>query len=226
MSNIYAVTIRGEYYGQNTINVFHYVDIQLLSVPSALDLLTNMGFVGGITDGVFADGTLAQVWQTYVDDAFRFVEAEARNLYSDTDFYVAGYSPALVGQAEGEGLPPFNAYGFRSSRVRLSVRRGFKRLAGVIEENVAPGGELNGGGIAAVTAIASKLSDELSGDGTLAVYQPSVLSFMPYTSAEGKEYRIPYPTVEEQLAHAAVGVEYAPYLTVRSQTSRQYGRGI
>lgn len=222
---IYTVTLRGLYYGQQIINTFAYVSAGTGSpTPSAFDLLNAMGFIPSGDPPALPDETIFAFIRGLVNNNMAFTEVEARNLYSVTDFYLFGYSPAVVGLIDGIDVSPMTAYGLRSNRVRTDIRRGFKRFCGVVEEATTNGGFLVGGYITTLADVADAMSEVLEGTFE-ATYQPSILSYEMYTVPPAKPAYRPYETEEEQLEHAAIGVTWAGYDTVRSQVSRQYGRG-
>lgn len=222
---IYEVVLRALYHEQNIINVFTYVDGGGVgAVPSAFDLLTAMGFVPTDPAPTFPADTVFDSIRNLVSTNVLFTEVEARNLYSTTDFYLLGYSPVVAGLVVGAGLSPAMAYGLKSNRVRTDIRRGFKRFVGVVEEGTSEGGIVCCGFPALVTDVAEKMSALLSGT-SFAVYHPAVASFEKYTTPSGRFAYKPYATEAEQLDHTAHPVTWSGYTEVRTQTSRQYGRG-
>jgi hypothetical protein len=118
--------------------------------------------------------------------------------------------------------------GFRTNRVRSDIARGTKRVGGISEASVGDGGEITGGYLTNVIAAADTMSETLEyvdGANTL-TFIPVVVSKQEYTTTSGRiAYRY-YPTFAEQDDHIASGVTWEPYTQVRSQTSRQYGRGV
>jgi len=224
----YEVTVRQRYFDQLCINVFNYFTSLSVGVtPNSLELLTLMGFIPTGDPLDFPADTLAWHMAEQQNAGVEYLTAEARELYSVTDFYEAVYSPALIGHlTSGEAMSPLAAYGVFSNRVRTDIRRGFKRFVGVSEGQIGSGGVLASGALGGVTAIADAMSASLTG--AAAVYFPCVISRLKEAYTEGgvTKYRyVLYPTPEEQEDHTAVGVTYAAYTTMRSQTSRQYGRG-
>lgn len=223
---LYEVTVRGSLYGQSVINVFSYsVTTGVIVTPSASELLNLMGFVPVGDPAELPAGTLFAAWRALVSVDVNFLSVEARELYSLTDFFEVAYSPAEVGGQANSAFSPFVAFGVFSNRVRTDIRRGFKRFAGVTEAQVDAGGDLEAGAVTALALVASKMSLVLSG--ATADYSPSVISrekvIDPVT---GKVTYQLYADPVEQFEHTARGVTYAGYDTVRSQTSRQYGRGV
>jgi len=224
--SLYEVTLRQRYFDQSVINVFNYVTLAGIGVtPTALELITEMGFIPSGDPLAFDTDTLAGKISALQSVGAEFLSVEARELYSLTDFYEAVYSPALLATGgAGEASPPFVAYGLFSSRVRTDIRRGFKRFVGVSETWVTHGGVVTGTGVTALADVAEKMSDVLSG--VTAAYAPCVISRQKIVDIDtGRISYELYPTESEQEEHTAVGIEWAGYSTVRSQTSRQYGRG-
>jgi hypothetical protein len=223
---LYEVTVRQSYFDQLCINVFSYfVQGGVGVTPTSLELLTLMGLIPTGSPLAFpADSVAETIWGIQDDDVL-WLSAEARELYSVTDFYEAAYSPPIEGaQTDNQGLPPFNAWGFYSARVRTDIRRGFKRFVGVPEAYVDNGGAVASTIVADLVDVTDAMSELLSG--VSAVYQPCVISrekvVDPDTGAVS--YQL-YATESEQEEHCAYPLVWTHYNTVRSQTSRQYGRG-
>lgn len=222
---IYTVTLRSTYFAQEIINRFSYVSVSTgAGDPSALELLELMGFIpDGDPPGYPAD-TLFDAIGSISNTGVSFREVEGRNLYSVSDFYLAPFVIPAAGQASGEGMSPFVSYGFFSDRVRTDIKRGTKRFTGVNEGAVDAGGVLPSGTRANLAVVAEAMTAVLEGEGN--DYMPAVLSYEPYTAPSGRTAYRPYATASEQLDHAAYPVVWSYYETVRSQVSRQYGRGI
>jgi len=225
---LYEVTLRQSYFDQTCINVWAYsVPGGIGVTPSALELLTLMGFIPEGDPLAFPADTIAAALSVVQSDNVQYLAVEARELYSLTDFYEAAYSPPLTGEnTGGDSMSPFVAYGSYSNRVRTDIKRAFKRFVGVMEADVAAGGTLTSGALTENTALADAMSEMLQG--STAQYFPCVISRLkeeiPDTDPVRYRYVL-YPDPAEQAEHIAAGIEFAPYTTVRSQTSRQYGRG-
>lgn len=223
---LYEVTLRQRYYDQLCVNTFGYITAVGIGVtPNALELLTLLGFIPEGDPPAFPADTFANELWTWQPDVLTFLSAEARELYSVSDFYEAAYSPAIEGNlGSSDTAPPFVAYGFYTARVRLDIRRGFKRFVGVSENLIDPGGVLGASVLAGMADIAEKMSEELVG--LTAAYIPCVISREKIVDPDtGKVSYELYGTEAEQEEHTAFPVVWSPYTEVRSQVSRQYGRG-
>lgn len=222
---IYEVVLRSLYYGQRCINVWHYVCPDGIGITStALGLLTGMGFIPVGDPPELPDATIFAHLRGLTNDAVAYTEVEARNLYSVTDFYLAAYSPAVQGLVDGIDVSPAIAIGLFTNRVRTDIRRGFKRFVGLTEEQMTNGGALTSGAIGALAGLANAMTEPIDGGG-FTFYQPAVLAFEKYTTTAPRVAYKQYPTEAEQLEHAAYPMTWAGYDFVRTQTSRQYGRG-
>jgi len=225
---LYEVTLRQSYYDQQCINVWSYYSGPAIgATPSALELLTLMGFIPEGDPLEFPADTIAAALAVIQSDNVQYLSVEAKELYSLTDFYEAAYAPPLTGlNTGGDSMSPFVAYGSYSRRVRTDIRRAFKRFVGVMEADVQAGGTLTSGSITENTTLATAMSDVLAG--STASYSPAVISRLkeaiPDTDPVRYRYVL-YPTEAEQEEHTAFNLTFAPYTVVRSQTSRQYGRG-
>jgi hypothetical protein len=102
-----------------------------------------------------------------------------------------------------------------------------KRFAGVPEASVGTGGTVTGDEYTAQAAWGAVLSSTLTYDdeGNTLTFVPAVLGLVEYTTPRGKKAYKVYPNEVLQLEHVAQGVAYVPYTRIRSQTSRQYGKG-
>lgn len=222
----YEVVLRSLYFGQQCINVFNYVTASGIGVtPNALELLTEMGFIPEGDPLAFPEDSIMALIQAVSNTSVEFLAVEARELYSLTDFYEAVYSPPINGTAtSGDPASPFLSYGFYSARVRLDIRRAFKRFVGASEGYIGAGGVLTEG----ITPVLVDLAEAMSADltGLTAVYQPAVISREKVVDPEtGKVTYQLYADPAEQAEHVAAPLEYTYYTTIRSQVSRQYGRG-
>lgn len=226
MSGIYEVTLRQRLAGQQVINRFAYVQTDDLATPTSFELLSLMGFIPAGDPPAYPEDTLFEAIRGIQSEGVSYLEVEARELYTDTDFYVAPFIAATTGLIELPSTSPVLAFGLFSDRLKLSVRRGFKRFAGVTEEGIAAEGVLESTMLGFVSAVGEKMGEPLSaGVGVGGQYSPAVLSFEEYETPSGKKARRPYATEAEQRTHAAWPVSWFAYDRVRSQTSRQVGRG-
>lgn len=226
---ILELIVTGQLFGQLTVNRFHYIQSGTpAAVMPSFGLVSAFGLIPGTgADPQFPGGKPASAWQVCVVGAFKFVSAYARNLYIPTDFYELPYLTRPQGGAAGEAAAPFMAYGLRSSRVRTDIRRGSKRFAGVSEEDAGSGGNIDADQLARLGTLATRLAAPLTYDdeGNTLTYSLAVLQFEEYTTPRGRKAYRKYADPADQLEHAATGMDWAPETVVRSQTSRQYGRG-
>jgi len=224
---LYEVTLRQSFASQLCINVWSYfVPSGGFVTPSALELLTLMGLIPSGDPLEFPEDTIAGELWALQQASVLFLSAECRELYSDTDFYEAAYSPAIAaGKTGGTSESPFTAYGFFTDRVRLGIRRSFKRFVGVDELYVDPAGVLTDPALDAQQLVADAMSAILGG--VTAFYNPCTISREKVVDPDtGKVTYQLYETEAEQEEHIAAPLVWHGYDTVRSQTSRQYGRGV
>lgn len=223
--SLYSLVLYQTLRGQQMINRFNY---QLTGTPAVVSgsfgLAAAMGFVDGF---VTPSTSYYDTHKASVGDEVTFTEVEVINLYDPVDFYVQPLLSNNTGAQSGETLPPFNAFGFRTNRVRRDIRRGFKRFGGVLEAQSGSGGQLPANIITGLQAWADVMSATLPYDdeGNTLNYSPVVLGLNKIVNPDGSVTYRRYDTEAEQLLHLAGGISYTPYTTIRSQTSRQYGRG-
>jgi hypothetical protein len=226
---LYEVTAFGSYYNQEIINRWNYLST---GVPAAVSGSFGLTFaLGAIPEagvlpptGMFS-AILGSVSAGYTLNS---LVVRAASLFDPEDFYETPYVPPRAGSQGIEfSMSPIDAYGFRTNRVRLDIDRGTKRFVGATENSVDAGGVISAGTLTALNTVASRMSAVLSYDdeGNTITYSPCIVQKQRYTAPSGKfAYRY-YPTLVEQLAHIATGIQWQPYSTIRSQTSRQYNRG-
>lgn len=220
------VVLRGELNGQQHVNRFNYIGAGTPAAVSMSFALTSaMGFIK--VGAAFPAGTIFAWMVGQLSTALTFSEVEVRNVYSVTDFYLTPFASGTAGTYAGEATSPTLAYGFRTNRVRTDIRRGTRRFGGVVEATIGAGGVLAGGIGTSLDLVADLMSDVLTytDEGNTLTFTPCVVKREGYeTPSGGWAYR--YMEDEtEQLANVATSIIWAPYPNVRTQVSRQYGRG-
>lgn len=220
---IMELVLRQRYFGVEIVNRWNYVSGGTPAAASlSFALVSAVGAVALAADSMI--GEIRALQSTAVD----FVDIEARNVYSTTDFYTRPFGTGINGQnAGGEALSPVMAYGFRTNRVRTDVRRGTKRFVGVVENDTTSGGNLSAAALDQMNIILGLMSDILTYDdeGNTLSFSPAVCGKEAYTTPSGRTAYRYYATEAAQLAMTAQGILWEAYDTTRSQTSRQYGRG-
>jgi len=222
---IMELVMRGTYFNQLTVNRFNY---EASGTPAAasLSFALQYAFFGGAGAAPTASSVVGQLIDIVVNN-WVLTEIEVRDVYSVTDFYTRPFITPVTGEQTGEAMAPFNAYGFRTNRVRADIGRGFKRFAGVTEAGVEEGGIIGAGFLPAVQEVATAMSATLTYDdeGNTLTFVPIVVQKQEYTTPSGKPAYRYYASEATQEAHIAAGVLWEAYPQVRSQVSRQYGRG-
>lgn len=225
---LYQVTLRQTYYAQQCLNVFHYTSSGTpAGVSGSLGLLHALGFIPEGTPATYPENALFANLRNVQSSEVHYDEVQAEALYDDADFYTRPFADNAVGARIGLATTPTLAYGFFSSRVNRAIRRGFKRFVGVVEQGIGDGGVIVEPLLTDIGYLGSYLGSTATYDdaGNTLTYIPAVLSYEKYTTDSGKTAYRPYATLVAQLTHMAQGIQYSPYATVRTQTSRQYGRG-
>lgn len=226
---LYELTMFGTFYNQQIINRFNYVSTG--SPAAVLGSFALMSAFGAIPNGAVypANAPFAKIMQ-YLSSAFSVntITARAASDYDPVDFYERPFPTPYVGLAGGDAMSPAVAYGYRTNRVRLDIDRGTKRFVGVPETAVLSGGVIGAAFFAELVQTAAAMSAVLTYDdeGNTLTFSPCVVSKDEYVTPRGKRAYRYYPTLAEQLEHVALGIQWQPYATVRTQTSRQYGRGV
>jgi hypothetical protein len=227
---LYELTMRGTFFNQQIINRWNYVSTGIgASVSGSFGLIDAFGAID--TAGVYPPLKPFQLIMNCLSNLFTVysLEARAASLYDPEDFYERPFPTPYAGNiAAGQGTSPALAFGMRTTRVRLDIARGTKRFSGVSEDQIDSGGVIASAALTRLASAADAMSDLLTFDdeGNVISYSPCVVGKQEYTTPSGKKAYRYYPTLVEQLTHIATGIVWAPYTTVRTQTSRQYGRGI
>jgi len=232
------LTLGSVYFNQQCVNRWTY---QSSGVPSAVSLSFALwAAFGALRDvvafpasGGYSTTTIFGQLRGLLSQGVTFQVLTCRALYSATDFYEGPFAEDTNGQSPGEGSSPTLAFGYKSARTRLDIARGTKRFAGVSEAAVGAGGtNLNFAPNTNGTFLATAMSIPLTYDdeGTVLSFSPVILGTQRYNpvtglpDVAGKAYRR-YPTEAEQLTHVASTGTWSQYPTIRTQVSRQYGRG-
>lgn len=225
---LYEITLRSEYFNQECINRWNYISSGTpAAVSGSFALASAMGFIRGIISPFYPSPSIFdRLWQ-FQSASVLYREIIAKAIYDPVDFYTVPFVNGETGIGEGTPLSPVTAFGMRSNRVRLDVDRGTKRFAGVTELQNGSGGLLEAGVKTQVQTMATLMGTTLSYDdeGSTITFVPCVVSKLKYETPSGKFAYKYYPTLVEQAAHIASGISWEAYNEVRSQTSRQYGRG-
>jgi len=229
MAELMEITLFTTYFNQKCVNRWNYVaNGTPAAVTLSFGLLSIMGFLPVSTD--LAADTVGGSLQGMLAADVIFNSAIARAVYIDDDFYDSPFLSGTHGDVGGgaAALSPLDAYGWFSSRVKQSIGRGYKRFPGVVEASVVSGGQIEGATLTAMETVAGYMGDTLVYDdeGESLTYVPCIVQKEKYVVAEsGKDAYRYYASQATQLTHTAQGISWTPYGNVRSQTSRQYGRG-
>jgi len=226
-THLYEVTLVGRFGGAvEIVNRWNYRgDVNNVAGGDAAALVSAMGFEP--VAGAFPAGTIGFALQPLISSEVVWNQCLCRNVYDPTDFIDLPFNPTVAGLGSGEVLSPINAFGLRSNRTRLDIGRGYKRFAGVPESSSATKGDIAAGALTALNSLAALHGDILTyTDGALTdSFTPVVVKKLKYTTPSGRTAYKYYLTEAEQLTKLAVGVVWESYTNVRSQVSRQYGRG-
>ena len=226
---IMELKLRQIYAGQECLNVFNFVSN---GTPAAVTLsLALVNAFGAIPSaGVYPATSFLQTLRALQSANVSYDFIEAKDVYSVTDFYGTAFNPNLAGAVSGESLSPAAAFGFRSNRTRSDIRRGSKRFVGVAEADNGTLGVIAGATVTRCQAMATALSTPITyvDEGQTITFSPIVVSKeeydVPGSSPVRKAYKY-YETETEQLQHIMTGAVWDYQTSVRTQGSRQYGRG-
>ena len=234
MAILLEVVLDQSYAGQQIINRWNYLGSGVPSGVSMSYALTQaLGAIWDTTlepDAYPAGGLMKKLAQVQVVPV-TFNSITVKDVYSDVDFYSTLFVNALVGASAGQGMSPVLAFGFFTNRVRADIRRATKRFTGVSETDVDALGIISAGKATDLTTLAQEMSQvqDYLLNGNALSFSPCVVSKERYdpdtqdADPAGRAYR--YYPVGEAFDHIAEGIFWDWYPEVRSQTSRQYGKG-
>ena len=215
--------------GQQVVNKWNYV-----SSGTPVGVTNSQGLIvafGGVYDAVtthdFPADTCMKFIRNLQSSDVKNIQLLCRNIYPGADFYEIPYPLEAAGSVDSPSLPPFAAYGFNTSRVTTAIRRGQKRFAGVTESANDGEGNLNSTFLGLMGDLADAMSANLSytDGGNSLTFIPAIVHKEKYTTPAGNDAYRYYSTEAVQLTHLAQGFAWNTKSQVRSQTSRQYGRG-
>jgi len=195
VGDIYNIVVEGTYLNQQTINSFHYVRDGVVGEPDPDDLAD--AFMAMLS------GDLPSILST----AFQFTTLRIKDV-NPSGFEFVRLGLGLYGDAGGDSMPPFVAYGYLYQRLHRSTFHGHKRFAGV-PESAQAAGVVTGGFVAGVALAATNLISTLTA--TLLDYKPCIYS----TILNG----VPRTTPVVNLVKAVV------FSSIATQNSRKFGHG-
>jgi hypothetical protein len=229
------VVLDQTYAGQACINRWNYLGTGNPASVTMSFALANA--LGAIYDTVaepdeYPPGKLMWKLALMQHTGVTFNSLTVKDVYSATDFFSVLFVPNLLGQAAGgQGMSPIDAYGFYTNRVRSDIKRATKRFAGVNEAAVDSLGLIAVGFEDELTAVAHEMTvvKDYDDGGNLLSFAPCVVKRIAYPTSiapdGGQRQAYKYRTEETQFDYIAEGITWDFYPQVRSQTSRQYGKG-
>lgn len=231
---ILELVLRTRLEDQEMINRWNYVST---GTPAAVSLSFALTYAVGAVwsspiTSTFPVGSMFRAIQDSMTTQTNFVDVSVRNLYSTTDFYetpfAEGVNGTVVVATSNNTMTPFVTMGYTSSRIRTDVRRGQKRFSGVAESNVEGAGNFIASFLGTqMAAVALRMSEPLvyNDEGNPITFTPAICGKEAYTTPRGKTAYRYYASEVEQLENTAIGVLWQAKPKVRSQVSRQFGRG-
>jgi len=230
------LTLVQQFRGQNIVNRFNYLATGTpATVSFSFGLASAIGAIESV--GEYPDTGLMCLIAGIQSDQVTFEEVVIKDVYSVTDFYSIPFVVPLTGERTGsDSASPALAVGFKSSRTRSDIRRGQKRFTGLIEGTMTTGGALGASFVTDnVIPLAEKMGEVLSynDEGNTLSYAPVIVGKQCYDPTTGdpcdgsetkRAYRY-YPTFSEQSARLMDSIIWDAYPQVRTQVTRQYGRG-
>lgn len=229
--SIYEIVLDSSYFNQSCINRWNYISSGTVSgITGSQALMSAMGFLPTGDPPAYPLSTIFQRIRDVSVTAVTFTQVIAKNIKDPLDFWTASFEPGTAGLLSAVGLGPFNAAGFRTTRTRSDIARGTKRFVGFPANGETNGGVIVPDHIALLHILAQNMGINLTytGDGSNITFHPAIIQKLKYDVPNSNPVRHAYkyyPTEAEQVEHSMQGFVWEEYTTVRSQTSRQYGKG-
>lgn len=223
------VKLRGSLFGNEVLNVFNYLATGTpASVSFSFGLVSALGAIDEA--GVYPADTLIDLMRDLQTEDMIYTDIEVRDVYSVTDFFSTPFLADTTGKSVQTTLSPALAFKFQSNRTRTDIRRGSKSIAGGAESVLSTGGEIEAAAIPTLQLLAGKLGEVLTYDN-----ESNILSYAPVIVSK-EEYDVPgsspvrtayryYDTFAEQSMHLMESITWSFKTTIRTQGSRQYGKG-
>jgi len=224
----YEVVLNTQYLEQKFVNRWNYfAEEDFPTSQGAFGLIQALGLYASGSPANFPVGTMGAAIQALLNEQVIFVQAYAKNIYNPFDFYDYAFPDDVVGGVAGAGISPVLAIGFTSSRTRTDIRRGQKRFGGIDGDWVTNGGALSATAITAANTLAARMSEDVEFDTGIGIfeYKPCIASKKKPSEvplSDGYEY---WPTEDEQFGHSMFNIVWSVKDDIRTQGSRQYGRG-
>lgn len=197
IGNRYELLDAQRYIGQDVLNVYYYKQI---------------GGLGGDAEtlvGLFQSFILPAIL-TIQNDQLTHISLACRNLDDPMDFFVQVFLVPQAGTWLDPGGPPFIAASFMYHRAQLNVRNGWKRFAGV------PNDQIDGGTPSAsyATACAGIVDDLFANpvDGAQNVWTPLIM-------------RKTYDPLTGITTYTDFPVASVSFRGISTQNTRKIGRG-
>ena len=226
---LFEVVLKQSFAGQEVINRWNYLGSGTpAAVSLSFGLVSAMGFVAGGEPPVFPSGTLFHKMRQIQAPNISYAEVICANVFDPLDFYTTNFPVGTTGlDNQGDARQSFAAAGFRTNIVNRDIARGTKRIAGIPEGWTGPNNALNPTYLANMEALATEMGATITYDdeGNTLTYQPCIVQKEKYTTPRGRTAYRYYPSLTVQLSHIASGIRWEVYNTVRSQVSRQLGKG-
>lgn len=210
IGDVFQLVLRQSLFTNEILNVFYYQQLNANNDPdnnSSVSLL-----------GAFVEDVLPEIAPIQITN-LNYVGIDVINLFNPDDLFSDdSISPSTGSYVVTSVLPQFMAWEFRTARLTRSIRRGYKRFAGLDEAMVADGGAASGilaDLASAATAISANIA--YSSAPLAPTFRPVVVKRIKETDAEGNvTYRLPEGNAEAEVMDATFS-----YLRLSTQNSRK-----
>lgn len=212
IGDVYNLVLQQSLYGQFVYNIFQYRQLTSGTNPSYTD--------AGSLIQAFQIDVLTSLDNISVSD-LAYVNIDVWNLF-DPDELASDNTlvPSAGAVTPTDVLSRFMAWEFRSHRATRSIRRGYKRIAG-LDESMLTNSQPTAGMVTALATAAAALSADIqwNDEPLTPTFQPVIVKRIKYTAPSGNPaYRLP-ESAEEMGNNYFVPVY--EYLRLTTQNSRK-----
>jgi hypothetical protein len=182
-----------------------WTDVEIRNVLTYVVTAVGTGDEGTLADAFYDDVLPEMLAVQHV--IVSHYKMTVSNLTDGLGYAENNIVPDVPGSLSGSAMPPFVAWAFRKNRLTRATRSGQLRVAGLSE-----GAQENGIAVAAIIDDLDDLAEKL---------------YLPLTHASGASFA---PCILRKTPAGGVdtinGIVSVEYVSVSSQNTRKYGRGI
>lgn len=233
MARLLELTLQTRFAGQIFLNRFNYVWDEVSPSPDNLaQKLIDATGVNTYAGGEYEGNTLIWAIKAMLHQLCTFEIMTARDVDNVFDIAEFLFPTGDAGQGSniGDAAPPFVALGFRTSKTRGDIKRGAKRFSGLGENVFGTSGTISSAYLSLGNQVAVELSRILPDGGTgqfkpAVVHKKKVEVLNDDGGPTGRFKYVYWGDDDLNVQNSMFPVVFDLVTSIRSQTSRQFGRG-